>query len=555
MNLFFNERNCTDILKVMLFLKKYSLWILLVITLGLNSCEFEELQTDRIEVDPINPEYAVPLVKSDLSVDEMLGTSGSSFIRRDVNGFLSLVYRGSIFSATAEQSVVIPNQDFNQTFTLTAPQAAALNSGQAQTLSVKALHQFLAGSVEMDSLWLKAGTWATSISSQVKTGGTLNITIEDAFKAGTPLTLSIPFTYGGSTPVTASKAWPLVNYHMNLSKGPAGYNQVYITYELKLDATTNGASAGEQIMISPSLSGMKFSRFYGYIGKINLLDDGDTIDLKIFDKNTSGQFTLEDPRVKIICVNSFGVPVNAGFTKLEAFQDGKSPTSITGLPASLPIKVPSMSQIGQSLSDSVTLDKNSSNIASVINSKPNHVSFHGKVDLNPNGKQQRNFVTDKSQLQFIVDVEMPLWGSAKDFVMEDVQNAEMDLPEDDLLESVLFRFTAINGYPVEMTSQIYLVDSFNQVFDSIFSSKDYRVLEAAPVGADGKVTQPVSKTTDIVFDKLRADRLRRLKSLKMRAEVATSNSGGIYPSVKIYGNYVLTMKIGVKAKISVKIKQ
>lgn len=517
---------------------------------ALHGCTPEEFKTDSVRMDEINPEYAIPLVSDDLSLDDLIKGS-NSFIKKQGDGFLSLVYRGQFLSPTGEESVTIPDQDFNQTFALTSGQANALTNGQSQTISFQANKSFALGSREIDSLWLKAGSFVASISSEIRTGGNLKITFEDARNSTSVLSLNVPFTFGGSTPVLATNAKTLDGYKWNMSNGTPAYNNVNLKFELTLNPTTEPVAAGDQMNIDMGFKGIKFYRFYGYIGQVNLSSGGDTVDLSIFDKASGGQFTIEDPKVKIVCGNSFGVPVKAGFNKIAGYTSGTGgfETNITGFPDPLPINVPNASQIGQMLYDSATIDKNVSNIKTVINQKPKQTIFNCYVNLNPNGKQQRNFITDYSRIKFTLEVEMPLYGTARNFVLEDTSEIKIKMPEEELIEKMTMRFTALNGYPIDLATQVYLIDSLGETFDSLFIDKSYKFMAAASVGTDGKVTSPTKKTTDIVFELARAKRLSRLKNIKFRAEMGTTNDGVNYPSVKIYSNYVLGLKIGIMAKL------
>lgn len=520
--------------------------------IAMQGCVPDELKTDKLVIEETSPEYAVPLINSNLSLDQLLNTSSTSFIRKAPDGFISIVYRGKFFSATASDLVSLPNQDFNFSIPVSAANALALNNGQKQTISLPQNFTFNISSREIDSVWLKAGTLAAGISSNLKTDGNLKIIFEDALKLGKPLTVEIPFTYSGNLPITASNVAALVGHHWDMSNGVPAYNNINIRFELSLNPTSNPISAGDKIDINFGLSQMKFSRFYGYIGNYNMAANEDSIDLTIFDNSASGNFTIADAIIKIISANSFGVPVNAGFSKLQSYSPSSGISNITGMPDPLPVKTPSINQVGQSLKDSFTINNSNSNIVSVINNKPHKIIFKPYVNLNPSGKQQRNFVTDDSRIEFIVDVELPLNGTAKNFVMESDNPVEVEMPESDLVESITLRFTTINGFPIDLATQVYLVDSFNQVFDSIFPSRNFRILQSASVGSDGKVTSSSKVSEDIVFDMLRAKRLTRLKKMQLRAELGTLNNGST--DVKIYSNYLLNISIGMKAKLKLNIK-
>jgi len=519
----------------------------------LNACKPEEFLVTGIEIDKFNPEYAVPLINTDLSIDDLVTSSVGSFVKIQNDKFISIVYRGALYSSTAGDAVTVPDQTFSQTIVLNSTDAFALSSGIPKNIVFQSNQSFALTGREIDSIIFKAGTLLGSIQSTIKTGGILKVTLEDAINLGTILAVEVPFSFNGTLPVNASASTLLAGYRWNMSKGTTPYNNVKIKFDLTINPTTEPVAAGEQIKMNVGFNAMKFSRFYGYVGMLNLLNVADTIDLSVFGNSTSGQFTLDDPRLKIITSNSFGVPVKAGFNKLAGYTWGQPPMEdiITGFPDPLPVPVPNYNQFGITLSDSAMIDKNNSNLTSVIKQKPKQLLYSTYINLNPDGKVQRNFIADNSQVKFTIDVEFPLYGTAKNFVFEEDNPVDLELPDIDLIENVLLRFTGNNGYPLDLATQVYLLDSTGLVFDSVFTERSYKFLESATVGTDGKVIQPVSKTTDIVFNSERSKRLVNLKTVRLRAELQTTSNGGTYPSVKLYSDYALGVKIGVMAKLKV----
>lgn len=530
--------------------------VVLFLLAGFTGCRPEELDTVGIKVDPVRPEYAIPLIQSDLTLDDLIGTGGIGFVKKQSDGFLSLVYRGTVLSTRAGTLVPISDQTFQHTFSLTDAQATALNNGQSQTIPLDASYTFSMGSKEIDSLWIKAGNLTAALSGMIKTGGVLKVTFQDAYQGSGKLSIQLPFSYNSSLPVTASATKDLAGFHWDMTKGTPAYNAVNVSFELTLNPTTEVLSAGDRLDVNLDFKGVKYTRFYGFIGTLNLLSEADSIKLSVFDNATSGQFSIDDAKIKIICGNSFGAELKAGFKQLAGYTPGNAPVDVTGLPASFPIPIPNETNINVMQFDSVMLDKTNSNIVGIVNGKPKKVIYDVYADLNPNGRLQRNILTDESQFKCIVDVELPMYGTAKDFVLESVDSAHFDLEDtyDDMLENVLFRFTGVNGYPIGLETQLYLINAGGQVFDSLFTDRSYKFLEAAPVGADGKVVSTTGKTTDVVFDLLRAKRLRDLKRIKTRVNIGTLSQGGTYPSVKLYSNYVLRISVGVKAKLNLNLK-
>ncbi len=306
----------------------------------------------------------------------------------------------------------------------------------------------------------------------------------------------------------------------------------------------------DKITLSESLTAMKFDRIFGDIGQQSLSPDKDTVAISIF-KNSigSGSFTLVDPSVKISISNSYGVPIGANIAQLDGYNPGVTTYPITGSPNPLPINSPAFNQIGQTLTTSFTLDKTNSNIVPVVNNTPKFLIYKVNSLSNPSGPTHTNFVIDSSRFKVDMEIDLPLWGTAKDFVLMDTIPFTMDPKISDDVESALLRTYNSNGFPIDINMQIYFVDTLYTKLDSLVIPNQL-IIKSGNVNASGIVTSPTEKIYDAVVTKARLQKMKTTKYMLIKAMASTTYGGA---NVKIYSNYRLDVKMGLQVQIKKKI--
>lgn len=528
-----------------------------VLSSVLSSCIKDNFDFGKLQAVEWNPNLAVPLVYSSMTIGDMLNKQGSqSLISVDNDNFCSLIYRGNLVSLKASDLIVIPN---NQP----PPYTASLNNGQITSLG-------LAGTItipytqtitfdsgvngpKIDSMSLKSGSIALSLSSTFQYSGSIQITLPSATKNGVAFTQTIPFTYNGSTPVTGVAICDLSGYKFDMTNGGTTFNEFVANFAVTITGSGNPISPSDQITLSQSLNDLKFDKIFGDIGQMSLAPDVDSVDISVF-KNVLGTatFSMVDPRIKIFISNSYGVPINATLTQFEGYTPGYAPFTITGAPSPLPIQSPSFNQIGQILTDSFALNNNNSNIASVINNTPKYLIYKMNALTNPGGgSTHNNFVIDSSRVDVGLEVDLPLYGTASNFVLVDTIPFAFTQTLPEQVESALIRTFNSNGFPFDVDMQIYFTDSTYATLDSLIAPNQF-VLESASVNTStGKVTAPTDKTYDATLTKARLLNLKTCKYLIVRAKANTTNNGTT--PVKIYTDYKLDFKLGLQVQVKAKI--
>jgi hypothetical protein len=146
-------------------------------------------------------------------------------------------------------------------------------------------------------------------------------------------------------------------------------------------------------------------------------------------------------------------------------------------------------------------------------------------------------------------VELPLFGKAWDFILQDT--TDLELGQDmDKIEYMLFKINTSNGFPVEAIQQLLFLDDSDHVIDSLLTPEQ-QTLSPAPVGVspDYKVTSSVLKLTEISLYQDRIFRLKNCKKIIVRAKLKTTQSGT--QPVKFYSDYSINVRVGLRIKFKV----
>lgn len=549
------ESKISDIcLKRMSKRNLYKILVLAGITLSLTSClkDAKELGDKISKINGVkwDPDIALPLVNTTLTLDDVIKSTKSTYIKTESDGGIMIAYRGELFSQSAEEFVEIDNQSFSKELTLSPSQQTYLSNNGSISLQFVDFMNYNTGNIEIDSVLLKVCNSQLRVQSTFQHDLEIKFTLPHVKRNGIPFTKTLQSDYTG-TLIDVSDNVNLSGYMFDMSKGGLGHNQVQVDMELKITKRgSNPIQSTDKVTASMFMLYNKFKIMYGYIGQESFMSDVDTLKFDALDKLSGGSFTLEDPRFKLFIYNSMGVPIQADVSALKSYNEKTGSTNLTGVPNPIPIPVPNYNEVGKVLVDSIVLNKNTSNIATIINSRPSGFIYGFNVTANPAGSSVRNFVMDTSRITFEVDVEVPLHGTASDITLDEIQDADFNLGEEvDFLEEVLVRLAINNGFPLGVDVQVYLLDSSGKTLDSVFTNST-QFLPAAPVNvATGRVTNSVKNVVDIVFKEERIKKLNETTQVRIKGILNTSRSGGIPVPVKLYTDYGIGVKLGVQAKI------
>ncbi len=529
-----------------------------------SGCIEEEFSNDKLSKSiELEADVAVPIGYTTLSLTKFLteNTQPEELIIRD-DGFMLLQFREKVFSLKASDLIKIPAVDHTTVLENTFPVDLDLT-----TFSIGIILRdtamveigFDTGNGErLDSIKLKSSELILEITPFA--GGSIDGYIEVLFPTltlnGVPYSTSIDLATGKVVDKN------LEDYVIGLEHPENLTNILPVDYALYIQSGTGIVPAGQSIIdLSISFSFIDYKEVYGFLGNhsINIPLDGFVIDF--YDEIIEGVFHFEAPEIRIFFNNSFGVPLGITLPDFYATNRDKSTTTIIGggiTDVSNPyiIKYPTIQQVGEYVPDTLILNPDNINMFEVLENAPVGIDFSVTGLTNPNITDGTNFITEDSNFDVEVELELPLWGYADILVMQDTMRFEVDELYDSEIEELkqlTFRLNFKNGFPVEINSQIYFADASYQILDSLFI--DDNLIEGA-IDSDGdEIFEPVdSPVLSVTIDRDKVEKIESTKYILIRGRIATTDAAQ-KQNVKFYSFYTLEANLGVIATIETNTSQ
>jgi len=517
---------------------------LLSILLIVSCFDKRDFEFDKIAAFEWEPNVAAPIIKSTLSMKDLISGADTNVLVEDASNFLSIVYRASVFSERADEIISIENQNVNSSWTFptgTITDSATFNYTISTTFTSPNGERF-------DSIYIKSGALLFNLNGNLNHNGRLRIIIPTVKKNGMIFRKNIMYNYNNTLPVVTNNSYDLSGFTISFGAD----NKLNINFSITVYADANPNNSPYTLNLNEAFQNIKFHKIFGYIGKRSFSINQDSVDFDIYQNNIDGSIQLEDPKLNIYIRNAYGMPINVNFTKLDAKSSVNPPyiVSITGsgLPNPLLIQAPTFAQIGQSILTKISLSKTNSTIVQAVNMSPNYLDFLVEALSNPNGNPatDQNFVIDSSKFEVDIEAELPLYVSASGFKLQDT--VDFDLGDDiDEVEWVILKVYTSNGFPLDVSMQIYFADSLGNKLDSLLTSID-QIISSGIVGPapSYKVITPTEKHLSIQINQQKMDNLLKAEKLIILANLSTTNNG--VDKVKIYSDYEIDVKLGVQAK-------
>jgi hypothetical protein len=516
-----------------------SILFLGVMSILISSCVKEEFDMDTASTVNWDPNVAAPLINTSLTLWDILNDYDSTdLLVIDSNQFVYLVYEDTVFSETAESLIHITDQNMN--FSDNLP--LGVTTGD-HVFDFDFNFDFnLSGGMTLDSILLKAGQLSFTMNSDLNYPATVQMTIPGSTLNGAPFAVTLNYnTSGNNTSQSLNGAKLIFNSSVVNNRLPVHF---------KVTVHANGGSNNASFVnFNLGFNGMAFRYAYGYFGQLNLNLNNDTIGIRVYNNSLTGTVNWEDPRLYINIYNGWGMPIQTSINYFAAIRTNNpySIVNITGSGIPNPWNISYPSSIGNISTTSLFLDKNNSNINTALNITPQKIVALVSGSTNPNGNVVKNFVEDNSMMAVEAKLELPFYGTAKGFILQDTVELSFG---DDLshVDWILFKLYTNNRFPIDGLVQLYFCDSLNNRLDSLLSPIDQVIHAATPGPApDYIVTSPVSKTITQKISGPRIGNLENTKKIVVRAKLDTYSNGS--QLVKIYSYYKLDVRLSAQVQL------
>jgi hypothetical protein len=531
--------------------------VMLCLLLSFVSCLNDEWMADKYDFTVRwEPGYEGPVAWGDLSIEDMLtkfDTSG--YLTEDSTHFLYFIFDTSE-TVYAQDYFEIPDQDFIQVFFQTEvdiPGASLGNIGDDTTfVKVKHYEFERMGDERLDSVRMKGGEIVIDVTSTIKHTGVLTMYSDQIELNGQQYRQTIDISDPSGQFHTIERI-PLAGSTLYLDNSNPDTTFLEMVFEFNLINSGADILASEIVSITKSFEDLDYQAVYGYAGVYDsLIIDREWIEFSSMPENFVGRIQLADPQIHLRVGNSFGIPFGLELRDLEArFKDG-SLTPITLNPGVNPIIInaPTIDQEGQAILSQAAVDSSNSNINQIASTDLTGIQVSVNAMGNPTGFLS-NFILDTSHLDVTAEVVLPMHLRAEGLEMAEVYDFDMSGDEGlsrENIKSFMFRLETENGLPLEVNTQIYLMDADEDILDSLFNEQNRNILPSGVVDDDGKVIMTTQNEVEIPLSESQIDHVFITEKIMVMLLVETTDQGT--RDIKFYSNNYLRFQLGAKAEVS-----
>lgn len=531
------------------FLSKTTIVTALLI-IGISSCKkFEDL---KIAKTAWNPNLAVPIGSAEFGVYDILASQDSNdlIIIDPVSGEIALSYSSEIASFDAASIIDLP--DFSQSYSLNLGEmgvpVSLSYSGNSNHFKNEILPLEMPNGEEISTILFDSGILNIHLETELKHNLSVTVTFLDFIVNSAPVTENILMTYSGSVPQSADMQVDLDEVLGDFTNNGTSANETRVQIQISVMGTGEEITGTESFSVELSSFNLDFHHITGYIGQQTVVQQADSVLLRVFQNSVEGTFELTNPRIIFTIDNSFGVPIDLDLSQLKTINVSSGvETNLLDYPTTIEVAAPAV--IGETATTTFELNNsNTSNLSSVISPTPKYFYYEVNGVSNPDGQTAtENFIQKTSVCTIKTEVDMPLEGYAYGFNITDtVDFTEFDNQNADLIEYVMLRLIVDNGFPVLLGTQITAIDANGNHLFSLFDQPE-NIVEPAPVDATGRVTQTERKISDIILDAEQIALLDQVEQLIIYAEASTTNAdqGEV---VKFYDDYKISVKLALQVQ-------
>ncbi len=513
------------------------LFLFLLPGLFIPSCDYSYLDIDELPDYTYGPVIALPMVKSSLSIEDIVPDEDFDLIDVDEDNFVSLVYRKSAETLKGGELFELPDQDSQVTYEVHP-------GGKSAKVTFTETLDFSFGAGErLDSLSMEEGKFLVSASAQdlVNDGYqlTITVTIPQSYDgSGNPLSFEMDLDSPGSS--------ELGGFTFEFYSDNDQNNLFDIQYHVEVAGSGTPDNAPYQLTLNKSFFDLEFLSIYGDVSYTQLALGEGEIPISIFRNWVDGAIEFANPFVKIDAYNSFGFPVVVNTHELYG-QKEEETMDLTGYPNPWEILSPGINQEGEIAITSLLLDGESSNIKELVALPPKEFIYNMDAGLNENGKQA-GFVNNSSQVKVDLEVWLPLHASVESYLIEDTLDFTFgDTFEE--LEWIEFNFGIVNGFPLDAYFQVFFLDKEGAVLARMFEETDEKnIIPSAEVDGDGLVTSETERNTKVFMDQDKVEDILGSEKLLISARLRTPEKSEVQIPVKIFSDHIIDLSIGAKAK-------
>jgi hypothetical protein len=525
--------------------------LLLLLSAG---CIKEKFDPSRFDASlDLHPGVAIPIGFSHMDYKKFLSDSSlSGELRIGKEGLLSLYYSAAIDSGVMEDLLSINDVSLNKTILNQTGSSILLDiPGTSFDLADSLIIPITLTGVDarLDSIKLLSGTFLLNMTT-VNLTGTVTFQINGLRQNGIPFTTTRDIANPGFS-------FSLADYTIIPEHDISGNNFLKCRISINLQSPSGPVNPGAAIMnVLTGLSDLRYSTIYGDFGGYTIDLPAQNIATPYFRRLTSGQILFSDPKLKFFFSNSSGIPFGISFSRIDVIDRNfiHYPLTGPGIPSATNPKIiryPALSQAGETMTDSLIIDKDNSNLTDCFAVSPDSIGFKASAVVVLLIPETTTFINHDSKYNVSAAIELPLRGMADfllltDTLVFDYLNSTLPPPEE--IEKLIVRISITNSFPASVSPQVYLLDENYVLLDSLFTGTE-KIEGAGDTNNDGIADPLKQPPVDIELPPSKIDNLLNTRYLALKNRITTTG----YPDqdVKIYASNFLEYNIGLIAQLKI----
>lgn len=494
--------------------------VLVTALYGLSSCSTD---LDFDQASDINFEFGVnaPILDATIGLKQIIDSNEYIIVEGD-GGLKINLREDDIFEFGLADFTEVQDQDLFQEDILIG------NANIPLTAEMDNVGNFLVSAFTFES-----GKFIFKAVSPVSDPIELTIHIKNGTNNGGPAIFS--FT---TTGLETTKSFDLINFNMDFT-GTAGTNNLDIEFS---STAPSGIPIGSTLELGCRAENIELLSVEGDFGNLSIDIPEDTfrMDLDGLDKLVDG-LIFTNPKFNMIVENGFGFGLGMNID-----MKGENSHGIESNLSADELILGSPNVQGNIHNQTLTIDKNNSNLPDFLSGLPQKMTYSGDVSLNPGSGPNNNFMHKSSFCKGSIEIDIPLEVQLQDLVYETIiEDVEVLDNDSDEIEQVELIFQTKNLFPFDANFKMFMMNDANADIDSI----PMDLLKAAPVDANGISTEPTVHEFSVILDQSNINNLKLTKALKFKGHLTSTNNGSV--PVKIIDSYNIGIKMAVKGNGSV----
>jgi len=512
-----------------------------------NACNINELDFDNIETPLYTPVVVAPIGTSTYTIAELIDQLNDSTIaiEESPSGLISVVYRDTSFFDDTSEFIVIGDVTNNGVISpgVTLP-TSPIDTALAFTEELQFDYQ-PDNSEELDSVYFSSGTASITVVSTFTSDVDIELRLFSItnYITGDTMVFSGTIAAGNSY----SQNIPMENFRAIFER-VGGINIFKGEFNGILDVKT-GSSVAPSDFLSYTLTftDPAFAGIFGYFGEESFSIQDQSIELDFFKDIEPGGLEFGSPQIAIMIENSFGVPMGVILDQISSSNNQGTQVFLTGTITETPqlVRSPDINSVGGSLATTITIKKDNSNIDDLLNISPSIFNFSVTADANFGNEvdKERNFLTDSSKVETIIEVTLPLDVKLDSFVINlDFGIENFDFDEADTLK---FRISSVNDLPFTGTTDIQFLAADSTV---LLEKANVLLILSPEIGPSGKVETPTQNETVVVLTEDEIQLIQNANTITLQVNIDSWQADSDQ-FVKIFTDYELVMKLSVIGNI------